>query len=165
MVCFGVAWLQELRAQFAVPSLTEPDEQQLLTAWWRRLSHALGGLFCASLNFVARSEATALQVTELVQSNPACDRYPASAASPADAGRGEPVRPGGSDGSAGSAEGPGGGSSSSCRCMMHTPCISNQHGFGNENSKWYAVSCWLCCCSTWLCCDAVAAHGAALKVP
>jgi hypothetical protein len=120
-VCFGVAWLQELRAQFAVPSLTAPDEQQLLTAWWRRLSHALGGLFCASLNFVARSEATALQVTELVQSNPACHQHQASAASPADAGRGEPVRPGGSDGSAEgpqsespgpAAGGPGGGSSS-----------------------------------------------------
>lgn len=46
--------LQELRAHFA-PTLA-PDT---LPGLWGNLSHALGGLFCASLNFVARPEATA----------------------------------------------------------------------------------------------------------
>jgi phosphatidylinositol glycan class T len=46
--------MQVLRAHFA-PTLA-PDT---LPGLWGNLSHALGGLFCASLNFVARPEATA----------------------------------------------------------------------------------------------------------
>lgn len=43
-----------LRAHFS-PQLS-PEQ---LPGLWGNLSHALGGLFCASLNFVARPEATA----------------------------------------------------------------------------------------------------------
>eukprot|EP00775_Hariotina_reticulata_P013318 gene13318-13447_t len=96
----------ELRAEFAVPPLPEQNEQQLLRSRWRRLSRALGGLFCASLNFVARAEATALQVNKLVESSPACDRKPSASALTGAAGCAKPAEPsdpsdGGSGGSAG----------------------------------------------------------------
>jgi hypothetical protein len=54
--CCCTLLLQELRAAFsALLPLAE------LPGQWGNLSHALGGLLCASLNFVARPEATAPQ--------------------------------------------------------------------------------------------------------
>lgn len=47
---------QELRAVFSpqIPNTALPH-------LWSTISHALGGIFCASLHFVARPESTALQ--------------------------------------------------------------------------------------------------------
>lgn len=59
---------QELRAAFS-PSI--PEEQ--LPLLWGNLSHSLSGMFCASLNFLARPETTALQAIEFAPSYaPAC---------------------------------------------------------------------------------------------
>ena len=51
---------QELSAAFS-PDIPAPE----LPLLWGNLSHALSGLFCASLNFLARPETTALQAIEL----------------------------------------------------------------------------------------------------
>lgn len=54
--CMCVHYLQELKAVFD-RQIPKPS----LPPLWSKLSHALGGLFCASLHFVARPETTAVQ--------------------------------------------------------------------------------------------------------
>lgn len=65
---------QELRAAFS-PSLVPESHLPLV---WGNLSHSLSGLFCASLNFLARPETTALHAIEF--------RRPPFAAAPGSCG-------------------------------------------------------------------------------
>lgn len=73
---------QELTARFSLQLGASS-----LPGLWGNLSHALGGLFCASLNFVARPEATAVQTISMEQSSPCSPPAPAPAAAGAAAGR------------------------------------------------------------------------------
>ncbi|KAF8065876.1 STP13 [Scenedesmus sp. PABB004] len=74
----------ELRAAFS--PLLPPDG---VAAAWSALSQALGGLFCASLNFVARPEATAARAIEMAPPDAAACNASAAACGwqPAAAGR------------------------------------------------------------------------------